>query len=109
MENTLVTYLYRDASNYKLYEETVLEGRITEDEIQEVLGTLDMGEYFIPGQVGLPMPSFSDYNEDDHPWCELSEASFDKTGRSADMTVREFVEAFKNAKREGWQEEKYIF
>ncbi|HBA60924.1 MAG TPA: hypothetical protein DCZ92_08905 [Elusimicrobia bacterium] len=73
--NTLLEYLYRDASNYKQHGSVVLQGAISLKDIQPLL--ID-GEYFIPSQAGLPdlQHKFKDQGfeyptEDDHAWHEI--------------------------------------
>ena len=73
--NTLLEYLYRDASNYKQHGSVVLQGGISLKDIRPLL--ID-GEYFIPSQAGLPdlQHRFKDQGfeyptEDDHAWHEI--------------------------------------
>ncbi len=73
--NTLLEYLYRDASNYKQHGSVVLEGAISLKDIRPLL--ID-GEYFIPSQAGLPdlqhkfkAQGFEYPTEDDHAWHEM--------------------------------------
>ena len=56
--NTRITYLYRDADNYKTLNEVVIQGTFTDEEIDEMMAVCDQGEYFIPRQVGLPEERF---------------------------------------------------
>ena len=105
MGNTKVEYLYRDASNNKVRNCTVIRGMISTEQINTIMGCLYDGEYFIPRQVGLPEERFSDFTEDDHPWFELSKFSFSHTDRkpSTDMGADEFVRKFIEAKN-NWNE-----
>jgi hypothetical protein len=73
--NTLLEYLYRDASNYKQHGSVVLQGAISLKDIRPLL--ID-GEYFIPSQAGLPdlqykfkAQGFECPSEDDHTWHEI--------------------------------------
>lgn len=50
--NTKICYLYRDADNYKVHNECVIQGELSKEQIQSILDCCDMGEYFIPRQVG---------------------------------------------------------
>lgn len=80
--NTLVEYLYTDAANYKVTGRAVLEGRIAEADAARMVGSLDDGMYFIPGQVGLPdlQGDFTDGpawdGEVDHVWHSLTGLSY---------------------------------
>lgn len=72
--NTVLRYMYRDASNYKTAGEAVFCGEITEAEREGFARACDEREYFIASQIGLTdlqprMHSFPD--GDDHPWSEL--------------------------------------
>ena len=96
MKNTKISYLYRDACNYKQLNEVVVEGAITQEQIGSIMGCLDGGEYFIPSQVGLPEMRFGEITTDDHCWFELSRDGFAHTDEEAyiEMSVQELVEAF---------------
>lgn len=68
--NTRINYLYRDASNYKLYGSVIIPREITRQQIQEIMKyclPFD-GEtrQFIPELVGFPKLEFDCPNEDDH-------------------------------------------
>lgn len=107
--NTVITYLYRDASNYKKWNEEVVEGTFTEEEKQEIYGCCDSGEYFIPGQVGLPETRFGDLDEDDHCWFELQEIGETDAEPTVCMTASGLFQKFKAAKgnwdETAWMEE----
>lgn len=95
--NTLMRYLYRDASNYKVWNLVVLAGQISEEQKKRIFGCLEDGENFIPRQVGLPEKRFETINEDDGPFFELDTAyAFEDTKEepTVDITVDEMVEAF---------------
>lgn len=100
MENTRITYLYRDASNYKQYNGAVVAGTFTEQQIETIMTCLDGGEYFIPKQVGLPEKRFGEITEDDHCWFELNGDSFEITTADVDVdiTASEIVKRFLEAK-----------
>nr|UWH97531.1 MAG: hypothetical protein [Bacteriophage sp.] len=98
--NTRITYLYRDASNWKKYNEVVVSGTFTADQISEIVGCLNDGEYFIPKQVGFPEIRFEKITEDDHCWFELCENDFEvvEAEPTIAMTAGEVLEKFKAAK-----------
>ena len=48
---TVLTYMYRDDSNYKEYKQVAVEGEIKEEEIRKRLAD---GRYFVPEAVYLP-------------------------------------------------------
>lgn len=77
MKYTEVEYMYRDNENNKKSAIMVLEGELSDNEVQEIyekcryeaIGDTSM---FIPTQVGLPEVRFDDFQPDiDGPWCEL--------------------------------------
>ena len=107
--NTKITYMYRDACNYKNYGEIIVKGKYTEDQVDRILNTLDGYEYFIPEQVGFPAIRFDDYTEDDHCWHELERNDFTLTNEKAtegDATIEDIVNRFESVKR--WNDV-YVF
>lgn len=99
MKNTKISYLYRDASNYKQWNEAVVEGVITQEQIDSIMGCLDCGEYFIPKQAGLPETRLGEVTSDDHCWFELNRDGFVPTDAEADtgMDVGELERRFLEA------------
>ena len=81
--NTEISFLYTDASNYKASTTVVVEGAVTEAQKAAILASLDDGEYFIPGMVGLPGTRF-------------------ETETTEDLTIEELVERFQQAKLDNW-------
>lgn len=74
--NTKIIYLYRDAANYKVPNEAVIDGLLTENQKSTIQSCLFDEEYFIPQIVGLPEKTMIDlgYKPDDdldHPFFEL--------------------------------------
>lgn len=104
--NTKISYLYRDADNYKVHNECIIEGKLTEQQIEKIMGCCDEGEYFIPHQVGLPERKFDEYDtEADHCWFELDRAGFEQTDRPADisLTAQQLVNNF-SACKNNWND-----
>jgi len=100
--NSKINYLYRDAGNYKVYNECVIVGRLTEAQKRIILSCLDEGEYFIPSLVGLPEVKFDEVDdpEVDHQWFELQEDGFEETIQSPTvfLSADDLVTAFCNCK-----------
>ena len=98
--NTRITYLYRDASNNKKWNECVVKGRLTIPQIREIMDCCNDGQFFIPSQVGMPEEKFSTTTEDDHCWFELDESGFTMTlqPETEDITADELLENFRKAK-----------
>ena len=107
--STKISYLYRDAGNYKRYNECIVAGTLSAKQICTILDCCDMGEYFIPGQVGLPEHRFDPYDpQADHCWFELAADSFSETRESPTiaLTATELVNRFEGC-RNNWQDEAY--
>lgn len=109
--NTKIRYMYRDAANYKVGHEIVLAGRLTHEQAERIVGSLDGREFFIPSQVGLrdiqgdfeSGKSWDD--EDDHVWhtiegVELVDEPVTASGHDA-RSVAEMMESWPEDAR-GW-------
>lgn len=107
--NTRISYLYRDASNYKKHNEVVVKGIFTEDQIRTIIRCLNDGEYFIPRQIGFPEVRFGKITEDDHCWFELSDEDFEEVDlrSTIDLLPDEIVRRFERAKGR-WDDTKPI-
>ena len=86
--NTKINYLYRDASNYKVYNQVIVAGEITPEHLRRIADTLDEGEYFIPSVVGLPEKKFETQTDDDHLWFEweIDDEDFDLDASGCELT-----------------------
>lgn len=79
-------YIYRDASNYKAWGEILLLGIPSKNDIEILRTSLELGEYFVAEQIGIPtlyqeLWEFGGPNQDDHALHEfvaLRTASVDK-------------------------------
>jgi len=111
--NSKFSYLYRDASNYKQFGDVVFPGGYTKQDKDLLLGNLHDGDYFIPGDVGLPslQSKFGSVSIDDHPWHEINfigeteRSPFELTREDPTdvRSVHQFAEEFAKAK---WDEMK---
>jgi len=110
--NTEISYLYRDASNYKRYKTVIVEGDMKFEDIKDFLerGACD-GNGFIPGQVDLPWAQtgwegdgYAFPTEDDHVYCEIDEDSFELTDKepTIEVTATQLIANFKKAHEDGW-------
>ena len=79
--NTRIHYLYRDADNYKVQNECVILGEMTEEQEQRIIACLDEKEYFVPSRVGMPERKFDTETDSDHPWFGVG-AHRGRPGRS---------------------------
>jgi hypothetical protein len=100
MANTQITYMYRDASNWKQFETVVLAGAMSQEDIDLIISKLEDGDLFIPEQVGLPRLQFRwpTLNEDDHVYHELKREDFKIVDLppTLEITAKELVENFHN-------------
>ena len=107
--NTKISYLYRDAGNYKQYNECIIAGALSAKQICTILDCCDRCEYFIPGQVGLPEHRFDTYDpQADHCWFEMNEDSFSETIEppTIALTATELVNRFEECSN-NWQDKAY--
>lgn len=113
--NTRISYLYRDAANYKVHNACVIRGEVTEEQIAVIANSLMDREYFKPSMVGLPETTFVDLGyrayDDDPDFFELGSngdlsGSFEETDLpfDVDMTGQELAERFVAAQEMGWHE-----
>lgn len=99
--NSRIEYLYRDASNWKQYNEYIVSGSITEREIKPFLHDR---EYFIPGELGLknlfPMP----FGNDDHVWHEICSVEPTNDPPTVSFTAEELRHRLQVAAKNEWHE-----
>ncbi|MBJ6611520.1 MAG: hypothetical protein JG718_14255 [Candidatus Thiothrix moscowensis] len=74
-QHSVFSYMYRDYANFKTYNELLLKGAFTEQDMKEKIpGFLWCGEYFIAEQLGIPpihqglWVLSGGKNQDDLPW-----------------------------------------
>jgi hypothetical protein len=75
--NTSLTYLYRDAGNWKQFKTIILRGSLSQEDKDTIQSKLRDGLYFLPEQVGLKslQAHAHDLNELDHIWHEFDISS----------------------------------
>ncbi|USN14519.1 hypothetical protein DOMOVOI_00440 [Brevundimonas phage vB_BpoS-Domovoi] len=105
--NTCVSYMYRDAANYKEHLEVVLDGAMSLEQACAIDALLTGdGEDFLPGLVGLEAADWSSdgaggHYKDDHPWHELTR--IEPTDAEANgPTVAQFIAAMEAADNQQW-------
>lgn len=93
----MITYLYRDYSNWNIWNRAVIIGEMTEEQQAMILSCLKDGVNFTPCAVGLPEEKFETETEDDVPWFELYPGFAEPTelpwteNMSADELVANFI------------------
>lgn len=101
--NTIVQYLYRDASNYKKWNEVIIQGELSGEQLKRIEACLFDGEYFTPRSVGLPESRITDYRtDDDHCWFEWGIAELTEAPPTIDMSAEELVKRFERISK--WDE-----
>ncbi|MCG8606146.1 hypothetical protein MJD09_14315 [bacterium] len=100
--NTEITYLYRDADNYKANGAVVVVGEI---QYEDIRAYLQDGMHFIPSQVGLDALNGYDAIHD-HPYHELTEDDFElsEAKPTSELTAQQVIANFKQAHKEGWDD-----
>jgi hypothetical protein len=93
-----VTYLYRDAGNYKFWGEFCILGDLS---LSDVRPYLFDHEYFVPEQVGLPSLVPEVQNDDDHSLHEFFDIRPSEPGRHL-CTSEELIARVRKADERGW-------
>src|SRR4051812_38079255 len=83
----IVSYLYRDASNYKWHSSFVVKGSISLEQLQPFM--MD-GEYFVPQSIGIPSLTPELRTEDDHDLHEITDIAPCES-RPFALTARELI------------------
>jgi hypothetical protein len=105
--NTRIEYLYRDADNYKIWEQVVVSGRLAFDDIGRYL---DDG-HFIASEVGLPDPQlewakqgYRFPTDSDHVYVEVTADDIQPTldAPTVSISASELLGRFKTASAKGW-------
>ncbi len=96
--NTLVNYVYRDASNHKYWGSFVVKGKLRLEQIEKHFFDT---EFFVATEVGLKHLLTDSWNEDDHVLHSFGD--FEPTNiEDTICTVEELVQRFENANIRGW-------
>jgi hypothetical protein len=110
-ENIKLTYLYRDASNYKAWGDVIFtnqEGSSLQVIEKSLTGCFLDGIFFVASQVGIPeVFLFHEYpfSEDDHFFHEFFsvECSNDQATDPKRRSAKMFIDQCKRVSRRGWQ------
>lgn len=110
--NTRITYLYRDACNYKKNNDVIIKGKMEAQQLFRILSCLLDDTYFIPRSVGLPEERISKKyrTDDDHCWFEwelhdYSDVELTEAPATVNITVEELVAKFEAVKK--WDEKSW--
>ncbi len=99
--NTRFSYLYRDACNYKKFNDIVISGILEEKQIEFLLKDK---LFFIPSEVGLPDLQDDVFSVDDHIWHELEKIELTDEPPTIGIDANLLIERFIVASRKNWNE-----
>lgn len=99
--NTRISYLYRDACNYKNFNETIIEGNLF---IEHLMPFLKDELLFIPSKVGMLDLQPNEWTEDDHIWHEIEKLEATTEDPTMNITAEKLIEQFKIAHLNEWYE-----
>ncbi|HDY89178.1 MAG TPA: hypothetical protein ENH82_13815 [bacterium] len=97
--NTLITYQYRDASNYKQFDTVIIHGQFSLSDIEEYLYEK---EVFIPSEIGLKDLQPENLNSDDHIWHEILEISHTLDKPTMNISAEQIISNFRRASLDEW-------
>jgi hypothetical protein len=98
-----ITYLYRDAGNYKFWGEFCVLGELSLDNLRPHLFD---SEYFVPEKIGIPSLVPEAQNDDDHLLHEFH--SIEPTEPAlCPFTADELIERLRTANASGWFSEMF--
>lgn len=117
--NLEITYSYKDPDKSEVLEQFVLEGNLTDKQIDFIISNAYEGVYFIPERVGLvnlnDTENFEDkdYNfieePDENKWHVLKSVNRTERPPTKDLieiNTHEFFQLFKDiVQGNGWEEE----
>lgn len=98
--NTRFEYLYRDGHNFKQYNEVVIKGEFTLDQLRPHLYERN---YFMPSEVGLDDLQEYPYRNCDHIWHQPVSAEPTKDAPTVEVAAEELVERFQKAGAVKWE------
>ncbi len=99
--NTKLSYLYRDACNYKKFNDVVLSGIIQKIQIEPLLKDKI---FFIPSDIGLPDLQDDIFSVDDHVWHEFEKIELTEEPPTIDICASLLITKFKVASQNNWNE-----
>ncbi|HTA83258.1 MAG TPA: hypothetical protein VK783_10005 [Bacteroidia bacterium] len=95
MQNIKFNYLYRDAGNYKLFDEVIFSNpkNIPLNKIENIIKVHLMdGMYFDPQEWGIPLLEFPEYDEElDHDWHEFESIEITTEEATDYRTISQFL------------------
>ena len=93
--NIKLTYLYRDAGNYKLWNETLFSNQLDlsfDQIVNTILKNLIDDQFFISEKWGLPRLSFENFDPElDHSYHEFHEIEIASTNSNPEKDIAELL------------------
>jgi len=99
--NTHLEYLYRDAGNYKRFNDVVVAGVVKKGDIERYLYE---HQFFIPSEVGLPDLQPEVLTLDDHIWHEIVGLEETADEPTVEMGAVQLIKGFKKAYAADWNQ-----
>jgi hypothetical protein len=99
--NSKFSYLYRDASNYKTFNEVIISGILS---LKDIEPNLRERTFFIPSEVGLMDLQNSVFTSDDHIWHEIDEIKPTADQPTVNFNASKLLTKFKIAHQIDWNE-----
>jgi hypothetical protein len=99
--NTKFGYFYRDACNYKTYNEVVLEGKLEKIFLKQFLFE---GTFFVPSEIGLPDLQSFPLKVYDHIWHEIDFCESTKEKPTVKISANELLKYFKISYGKNWNQ-----
>jgi len=99
--NTIFSYLYRDAWNYKKFHSIILSSVVTLEQIEPFLRDRT---YFIPSEVGLPDLQEDAFKSYDHIWHEIEAIELTEDQPTVAIDASALLANFKKAHSLNWNE-----
>jgi len=97
--NTKIEYLYRDAENYKLWDEVIVEGHLT---IEQLEPFYHEGEFFIPSVVGLNDLQSEPLTVNDHIWHTIELVETTDKSPTSNISAEKLLSNFADAAKNDW-------
>lgn len=101
-KNTVIEYMYRDSANWKVHSRVVINGLLTEEQIERIWDLTDEG-YFLPSYVGLPENRFEKLSKNDGPYFELMDFSEAEECYTEPLTPEEVIAGFEKGHKNKWK------
>ena len=115
--NTRISYMYRDAGNNKVYGAAVIQGVLSESQVEWMKSLLARcpENGFIPPKIGLPelredFAAGASYDEEmDHCWHEWEGVERTEEAITVNLSVDDLLGKFSDIEKKGWDPLSYIF